>query len=108
MKAIKNISNLSELNDAIQQLKQEKRELETNMALQWDILQEHYPVLIKNAVFKRYPLLKKSNILITLLGIPAIQQNVERLLLKAGAKAENLLDKWINHLLNRKEDNSTE
>ncbi|MBY0346833.1 MAG: hypothetical protein GTN67_15035 [Hydrotalea flava] len=101
------IRNLSELNEAIHQLKQQKKEMESTIAFKWEILQEQYPVLIKNTIFKKYPILKKGNILITLLGIPAIQQNVEKWLLKAGTKAENLVDKWIDYLLNKKESNTS-
>jgi hypothetical protein len=107
MKPIKNISSLSDLNNAIWELKQEKKVLETNIGMRWDILQENYPKLIKNTIFKKYPLLKKSNVLITLLGIPAIQQNVERIINKAEEKAGNILDRWINYLLSKKENSET-
>ncbi|RTL54858.1 MAG: hypothetical protein EKK39_04095 [Sphingobacteriales bacterium] len=102
------IRNLAELNEAIHQLKQQKKEMESTIAFKWKILQEQYPVLIKNTIFKKYPILKKGNILITLLGIPAIQQNIEKWLLKAGSKAESLLDRWIDHLLNKIENNTAE
>jgi hypothetical protein len=103
MKAAKNISNLTELNEAIHELKLQKQELEFTIANQWNDLQENYPVLLKNALFQKFPLLKKGNILITLLGIPAIQQNAQKIVNKLAEKAENALDNWIDRLLTKKE-----
>lgn len=106
MKATKNVSNLTELNEAIHELKLQKQALEFTIAHQWNELQENYPLLVKNAVFQKFPMLKKGNILITLLGIPAIQQNAQKIVNKLAEKAENVLDNWIDRLLTKKEKDS--
>jgi len=106
MKAVKNISNLTELNEAIHELKLQKQDLEFTIANHWNDLQENYPILLKNALFQKFPLLQKGNILITLLGMPAIQQNAQKVVNKLAEKAENVLDNWIERLLTKKEKDS--
>ncbi len=89
------LSEIHLLNEKIQMLRSRKEVLEEQLEDNWIYLQEKYPSLIGNTLFKRFTHTPKTTMLGYLFALPVLQKVVRYLTGKMLIKAGNVLLRWL-------------
>jgi hypothetical protein len=99
-----NINSLKSLNKEISSLYNRKNELEKQLSNNWEHLQQNFPVMLRNSIFKRAEEKAKNTWAYTFFSIPKVQEAIGNATEKLAGKAEEILLHWFDKFFPNKKE----
>jgi hypothetical protein len=90
-----NTSDIHLLKEKIKTLHSRKEQLEEQLEHNWIYLQDKYPSLISNTLFRKLNQTPKTTILGYLFAVPLLQRFIRYLVRKMIGKAGDILSGWL-------------
>ena len=97
-----NISGLDALNNEIRELHHRKKYLENEFDQNWDHLKHHFPLMLRNSLFRKAKEEFHNSWAQTFLSIPKVQDTVGNVLQKVSVKLEEVFLHWIDKAFSKK------